>query len=142
VPQSYYPLEPEQLELTRADGLPRVVRYRDETGAESLHVAYLPAGSDVLQTMLATNWPPPLPTDPTPAESAVAILARQQAQTQAAADAAQLRQQVLATLQSAVGVRFTDLTNAQLRAIVEALAWQAGALKPDTTVRSPADWIR
>lgn len=123
------------------DHLPRVAAADDG----SRHVLYMENGSSSPRSMLAADWLAqrgPLPADPTQAQIDAALAAIAQAEQQAQADAAQLRQQVLATLQSAVGVRFIDLNNAQLKAIVEVLAWQAGALNKDTTVRPPADWIR
>jgi len=144
---SHHLLDQDKVIVVERDRLPRVARYRTEyddgTSGETQHVLYW--GGVFVQSMIFDAWLAqrgPLPIDPTPAESDAAVAAIAQAAQQAQADAAQLRQQVLATLQTAVGVRFIDLNNAQLRAIVEALAWQAGALKPDTTVRPPSDWIR
>jgi len=143
MPQSYYPAEPEKLDLTRADGLPRVVRYQDEANAESLHVAYLPVGSDVLHTMLADRWPPPLPTDPTPEASTAAIAARQQAAIDMANAATQLRQQVLALAQGTVGMRVdAAFTTAQLRSLLAILLYKVGALNNDLTIRPLGDWVR
>lgn len=128
-------------EAVTRDGLPRVVAANDGTQ----DVMYLASGARIAQSMGADQWLAQhgaLPVDPTPEEIAAAIQARDQAAAAAASDAAQLRQQVLATLQSAVGVRFTDLNNVQLRAIVEGLAWKAGALSPDTTIRPLAEWLK
>lgn len=138
-----YFLDEDKSDLVSRDGFPRVVRGHDEMGVATQHVQYESGGA--VTSMLAAEWLAqrgPLPTDPTQAQIDAALAAQATADQQAQADAATLRQQVLVTLQSAVGVRFIDLTNAQLKAVVEALAWKAGALNPDTAVRPPIDWLR
>ena len=55
-----------------ADGLPRVGRYDDD----SRHVLYL--DGDLVRSKTLAEWAAPLPTDPTPEESAAAITARSQ----------------------------------------------------------------
>lgn len=138
-----YFLDEDKSDLVSRDGFPRVVHGHNEVGEVAPHVQYESGGA--ITSMLAADWIAQhgaLPVDPTQAQIDAAIAARAAAQAQAQADAAALRQQVLTTLQSAVGVRFVDLNNAQLKAVVEALAWKAGALNPDTTVRPLADWLR
>ena len=145
-PISHHNLEPEKHTTTDHDHLPRLARYRtdydDGTSAETQHVLYW-AGT-VTQSMEAADWLAqrgPLPADPTQAESDAAILARQQEAQQAAQEAAALRQQILTTLQTAVGVPFKDLTLVQLKAVVAALAWQADALRADTSLRPPVECL-
>jgi hypothetical protein len=127
--------------LVERDGLPRVVRSRDELGNPSQHVMYY---DGVARSMLAADWivlhgaPPP---DPTPEESAAGVAAIAQAASQATADAAQLRQQVLNLANSAVGVVVNALTAAQVRALVALLLLKAGALNTDGTVRPLTDWV-
>lgn len=79
---------------------------------------------------------------PTRAQFEAAVIAFDAAQTQAATDAATLRQAVLTLAGSAVGQSIGALTAAQVRALVAILLWQAGALKPDGTVRPLAEWAR
>lgn len=138
-----YFLDEDKSDLVSRDGFPRVVRGHDEMGAAAPHVQYESNG--VVTSMLATDWMTQhgaLPTDPTQAQIDAAVAARAAAQAQAQADAAALRQRVMSTLQTAVGVPFDNLSTPQLKAVVEALAWKAGALNNDTTVRPPADWLR
>jgi hypothetical protein len=52
------------------DGLPRQAIADDG----SKHVLFL--DSETVRSLLAADWPPPLPSDPTPAEIAAAIAAR------------------------------------------------------------------
>ena len=51
-----------------------------------------------------------------------------------------LRAQVLALAASAVGIRLDNLTAGQQRAILACMAWKAGAVAPDLTVRPLAEW--
>ncbi len=121
------------------DGLPRVADYDDG----SRQVLYVNGGT-VVQSMPATAWIAqrgPLPSEPTQVEIDAALTAQAIAEQQARTDAAQLRQQILTTLQGALGVPFVNLSTIQLKAVVAALAWRAGALNKDTTLRPPADWI-
>lgn len=127
-------------DLVTRDHLPRQATADDL----SLHVFYW--GGTITQSMEAADWLAqrgPLPTDPTPEESAAAILALQQAAQQAQADAAQLRQQVLALAQSTVGMRVdAAFTTAQLRSLLAILLYKDGALNNDLTIRPLADRIR
>lgn len=121
------------------DGLPRLASYDDQ----SQHVLYWDAPH--VRSMLAADWLAqrgPLPIDPTPEQSAAAVLARQQAAQQAQADAMQLRQQILGLAQSAVGVRVDGLNARQIQALLAILLRKEGALANDLTIRPLADWIR
>ena len=127
-------------EAVTAGGLPRVVQASDGTQ----DVMYLAEGAYIAQSMGAAEWVSlhgALPSEPTQAEIDAALAARAAAAQRATTDAAQLRQQVLADLQSGVGVPFAALNTTQLRAVVEALAWKAGMLNRDTTVRPPSDYL-
>ncbi len=130
------PLLPQAIaDLVALDGLARVAT--DNEGTQ--HVLYF--DTSVVRSMLASAWPPPLPTPPTPQEIAAAIAARQAAAQQAQADAVALRAQIVTTLQGAAGVTFANLTLVQLKAVVAAMAWKAGALNRDTTLKPPGDWL-
>lgn len=119
------------------DGLPRQATADDG----SRHVLYLEGGVLPVRSMAASDWPLPLPTDPTQAQIDAAILARQQAAQQAQADAAQFRQQILTLAQSTVGVRVDQLTAVQVRALFAVILRQEGALTPDLTIRPLAQWV-
>jgi hypothetical protein len=118
------------------DGLPRVATADD--GSD--HVLYLDAPH--VRSMAAADWPPPLPSAPTPAEIAAAMAARTAARVQAQQDAAALRQKVLTTAQSAVGVSVDALTAVQVRALLTILLYQQGALDKSGVVQPLAGWIR
>lgn len=114
------------------DGLPRVGDYDDG----SRHVLYL--DGDVVRSKTVEEWGAPLPADPTPAESAAAIQARE-----ARRDEARERRRVRIRLaQSAVGVHVKDLTASQRVALVELLLFRAGALDDDLAVRPLDEWVR
>lgn len=117
------------------DGLAR--QATDETGAA--HVLYLEAGR--VRSMLARDWPPPLPSDPTPAESQAAIRARATQAAQDRADAQTLRQRVVSTAQSAVGVSLDALTPAQVRALLAVLLHKAGGVTSAGAVRPLGEWL-
>lgn len=137
-----YSLPQEISDAVATDGLPRVAT--DTLGSGTQHVFFLNARGTV-ESMLASAWLAtrgPLPTDPTPQESAAAIAARAAATQQAAADAAQLRQQIIALAQSAVGVRLDALTGPQVRALFALTVLRpAGAVAPDLTVRPLGEWL-
>jgi hypothetical protein len=116
------------------DGLPRVADYDDG----SQQVLFL--DGDTVRSMPAADWPPPLPTDPTPAEIAAAIAARQVAQQQAESDALALRQRVRTIAQSAVGVQVDQLTAIQVRALIAVLLHKAGALDKSGAIRALDTW--
>lgn len=123
-------------DLVALDHLPRQATADDGT----LHVLFWQ--SPAVRSMLAADWPPPLPADPTPAESAATAAALQAAAQQAEQDAAALRTKVRTVAQSAVGTAFDQLTAAQLRALVGVLLWESGALDKNGVVRPLADWVR
>lgn len=129
-------LDPTIHTAVERDGLPRVAAYDDG----SQHVLYLE--NDVVRSMPAADWPPPLPTEPTPEQIAAAIAARALAAQQAAQDAAALRQRVLTLAQSAVGVQIDALTAPQVRALIAILLWQAGAIDRAGAVRPLGQWVR
>ncbi|MGN6812191.1 MAG: hypothetical protein ACTHMP_15085 [Thermomicrobiales bacterium] len=52
------------------------------------------------------------------------------------------RSLVVQTAQTAVGVRYDQLTAAQVRALFAIVLWQAGGLNADGTVRPLAAWVR
>jgi hypothetical protein len=117
------------------DGLPRVATADDG----SVHVLFLEA--NVVRSVLASDWPQPLPTDPTPEEIAAAIAARAAAEQQARADAAALRQRIFTVAQSAVGQSIDALTAAQVRALVACLLYRAGAIDKAGTVQPLGEWL-
>ena len=122
-------------EAVARDGLPRVVTADDA----SVHVLYLERNQ--VRSILATDWPPPLPTDPTPAQIAAAIAARAAQVQQDATDAAQLRAQVVTIAQSAVGVVVTNLDGAQVRALLIVLLRKNDALDKALRVRPLNEWV-
>jgi hypothetical protein len=129
------PLLPQAIaDAVKRDGLPRQAIADDD----SVHVLYLDGAR--LRSVLAADWPPPLPTEPTDAQIAAAVAAREAADLQAKTDAAALRTRVRTTAQSAVGVVITDLTAVQVRALLAVLLWKAGALDKDGKVRPLGEW--
>lgn len=88
-------------------------------------------------------------TRPLTAEELADLAARQaqaDAEAQAAATATATRNAakalVLPVAQSAVGIRFDQLTASQLRALAAILFWQAGALDGNGIVQPLAGWVR
>lgn len=77
---------------------------------------------------------------PSEAELRAASDAYDAAQAQAASEAAALRTRVRTTAQSAVGVLITDLTAAQVRALLAVLLWKGGALDKDGRIRPLSEW--
>jgi len=73
---------------------------------------------------------------------AQAAAAQVAAQIQADQDAAAARALVVQVAQSAVGIRFDQLTAGQVRALAAILFWKAGALTKDGLVRPLADWVQ
>jgi hypothetical protein len=121
------------------DGLPRVAT-ADDTAQ---HVLYLD-GSTV-RSMLAADWLAahgPLPTDPTPQQSADAIAAIEAARLAAIAAAATKKGQILTIAQTAVGVRVDLLTAAQLRALFAVTLWKEDALDAALLIRPLAEWVK
>lgn len=123
-------------DAVKRDGLPRQATADDG----SQHVLFLEGSS--VRSMLAADWPPPLPTDPTPAEIAAAIAAREAAAQQDAADALALRQRIITIAQSAVGQSIDTLATNQIVALVKCLLYRAGAIDKAGIVRPLADWSR
>jgi len=117
------------------DGLPRVATADDN----SQHVLFLDGSA--VRSMLAADWPPPLPTDPTEAEIAAAIAAREAAALQAIQDAAALRQKILTVAGSAVGQSIDTLTAGQVRALVACLLYKNGALDKSGIVQPLKEWL-
>lgn len=114
-----------------ADGLPRIADADDG----SQHVLYL--DGEIVRSVEAKDWSGPLPADPTPAESAAAIQAREATRVAAR----ERRRARIRQAQSAVGVKVGDLNPAQLRALTEILLLRAGALDADLAVRPLAQWV-
>ncbi len=79
---------------------------------------------------------------PTEAELQAASDAYDVAKATSDADAAALRTLVVTTAQSAVGVVITNLTAAQVRALVAILLWKNGALTPAGAVRPLNEWVQ
>ena len=123
------------VQAVETDGLPRLATADD--GSE--HVLYLDGAT--LRSMLAADWPPPLPTDPTQAEIDAAIAARAAARQQAKLDAAALQQKIVTVAQSAVGQSIDTLTAAQVRALVAVLLYRAGALDKTGVVQPLRTWV-
>jgi hypothetical protein len=128
-------LDPEKHFAVEFDHLPRVADYDDG----SQHVLYW---DELVRSMAAEDWPGPLPADPTPEESAAARQQIKQDEAQAEADADALRQRILNTAQSAVGVAYDQLTAAQLRALFGILLAKAGALDKNGVVRALNEWVK
>jgi hypothetical protein len=131
------PLLPQTLaDAVARDGLPRVATADDD----SVHVLFLDAG--VVRSMPAIAWPPPLPSDPTPAEIAAAIAAREAQEQQARADAAALRSRVRTLAQSAVGLSIDVLTAGQIKTLVILLLHKEAAIDKAGIVRPLDEWMR
>lgn len=118
------------------DGLPRVAI--DGDGAQ--HVLYLSEGATLPQSMLASEWAGALPTDPTPAESAAAIAARETERGNRQATALLKKQGMLALAQSAVGVKVGALTPRQVEALLGLLLLKAGGLGDGLEVLPLEGW--
>lgn len=116
------------------DGFPRQATADDG----STHVLFLDGRQ--VRSMLASDWPPPLPIDPTPAEIAAAKAARDAQAVQDKADAVALRTRVRALAQSSVGVQLDALTAPQVRALIAVLLHKQGAIDKSGAIRPLADW--
>lgn len=123
-------------DLVALDGLPRVVL--DDEGTQ--HVLYLPDGAPLPHSMLASDWPPPLPTEPTPEESAAAIQAREAKQKEAHDKAALKRQRMIDLAESAVGEGIDRLSAKQLGAILALL--HPEIVDDALAVRPLEEWTR
>ena len=95
--------------------------------------------ADGSEQIIVWNLPQPQPTE---AEINAASAAYNATQTAAQTEATTLRQQIVTTAQSAVGVSITALTAAQVRALVALLLWKEGAIKADGTIRPLAEWVK
>lgn len=122
----------------RADGLPRVVRSLDQDGVAVPQVAYLDEAA--FRTMLASEWPGALPTDPTPAQSEAAITARETERGNRHAAGLLKKQGVLALAQSAVGVKVGVLNPRQVEALLGVLLLKIGGLDDDLKVLPLEEW--
>jgi hypothetical protein len=87
--------------------------------------------------IIAWNLPQAQPTE---AELQAASDAYDAAKAQADAAATTLRTQVVNVAQSAVGVVITNLTAAQVRALLAVLLWKNGALTDAGAVRPLGQW--
>jgi hypothetical protein len=122
-------------DLVALDGLPRLVTADDA----SQHVLYL---NGAVRSMLASDWPPPLPSDPTPQQIATAIAARQAAEAKRHTDAIALRQRVIGVAQTTVGQPVdAPFTTAQLRALLAVLLYKAGALDDAGVIKELNQWL-
>ena len=131
-------LDPERHAAVAFDHLPRVAAYDD--GSQS--VLYW---NNVVRSMEADRWQAtvgPLPADPTPAESAAAHQQLLDAQAQSDADAVALRNKILTTAQTAVGIAYDQLSATQLRALFGILLFKADALDKNGVVRPLSEWVR
>lgn len=129
------PLLPQALaEAVQTDGLARVVSGDDG----SCHVLFLDGRQ--VRSMLCSDWTGPLPTDPTPAQSAAAVAARAAQAQQDVTDAAALRQRVITLAQSAVGIQIDQLTAVQVRALIAVLLHKAGAIDKSGAIRALDTW--
>lgn len=79
---------------------------------------------------------------PTEAEIAAAAAAYETAETQRQADASTLRQGILIQANAAVGVPYSNVTNAMLKALLWILLWRAGALNKDLTIKPLGEWVK
>lgn len=122
-------------DLVARDGLSR--QAIDEDGAA--HVLYLIG--DVVHSMLGSDWPPPLPSEPTAQESAAAIAALAAAKEADRLSAIALRNRVLGVAQTAVGIQLDALTPAQVRALMACLLWKAGGLTASGAVKPLDQWL-
>lgn len=122
-------------DAVKLDGLPR--QAPDET--DTIHVLYLEA--ERVRSMLGSEWPPPLPTEPTPQESAAAIAARAAAVESDRLSAIALRNRVLSVANTAVGIQLDALTPAQVRALMACLLWKAGGLTAAGAVKPLDQWL-
>ena len=113
---------------------------RPATTATTQQVLYWQAPA--VRSMAAADWPPPLPTEPTPAESAAARQQLLADEAQAADDARALRNKILTTAQTAVGTAYDQLTAVQLRALFGILLFKADALDKNGVVRPLAQWVK
>jgi hypothetical protein len=85
-------------------------------------------------------WHLPQP-QPTAVQLQTACDAYDAREAQAAQDAAALRQQVVTTAQSAVGVAFGNLTAAQVKSLLAVVLYKAGALDKAGVVLPLNSWI-
>jgi len=130
------PLLPQNIaDAIKRDGLPRQATADDG----SQHVLFLE--NETVRSMLVADWPPPLPTDPTPEQIAAAIAARDAAEQQRRLDAVALRQRVLTVANGAVGKSIETLTAGEVRALVACLLYRASALDAAGIVQPLAEWL-
>lgn len=129
-------LSQELADAVARDGLPRLASADDA----SQHVLYLAGGK--VRSMLASDWPPPLPSDPTPQQIAAAIAARAQAAQQERSDASALRSRVLTLANGTVGRQIdAAFTTAELRALLALLLWKSGALTNAGAIKPLGEWL-
>jgi hypothetical protein len=117
------------------DGLPRVAAYDD--GID--RVLFL--DGEIVRSVEASAWIDVLPTDPTPAESAAAIAARETERGNRQAAALLRRQRARDLAASAVGVKVGALTPRQVEALLGLLLWKAGALDDGLLIRPLDEWV-
>lgn len=113
----------------------------------STHAIPVGTDTDLLFAIVGTRLRPPRRFDAAELEFAPDLTAEEQTTLAAifdrcASPTPEARALVLQTAQTAVGIRYDQLTAAQVRALAAILFWQAGALKADGTVRPLAQWVR
>lgn len=125
-------LDPERHFAVERDGLPRVADYDDG----SQHVLYL--DGDLVRSLAAADWLAtrgPLPSDPTPQESAMAIAARETGRATRQADAIILRSQIRTAARALAGKKPTQWNTQELRELVALLLHDGGYLEGDAALR-------
>lgn len=88
------------------------------------------------------DWRDPNTTPPTEAEIIAAWDTHVAERASQASSATSLRNQVLTVAGSAEDVLLTDLTAAQVKALVAVLLWKAGGLTNDGHVKALSEWVR
>jgi len=121
-------------DLVATDGLPRQATADDN----SVHVLYLDGA--LVRSMLASAWPPPLPTPPTARQSATAIAARQAAAQQALIDEAALDARVKNLAAGCVGMSVDDLLAGHVKTFVILWLHSKKALDKDGKIKPLSDW--
>ena len=121
-------------DLVAADGLARVAT-ADDT---SQHVLYW--DTNIVRSMPASAWPPPLPTPPTARQSATAVAARQAAAQQALIDEAALDARVKNLAAGCVGMSVDDLLAGHVKTLIILWLHRMKALDKDGKIKQLSDW--
>jgi hypothetical protein len=115
------------------DGLPRVAAYDD--GID--RVLFL--DGEIVRSVEASAWIDVLPTDPTPAESAAAIAARETERQAKRDKVAQAKAALRASLVPIVGKRAGQWSVAEVRDLLAVVLDALGLLDDDQAVRLPGE---